>query len=118
MTSVNSKIIRTTLWEEPNMRLIAFVAAAVIAGSPAAAEEWQEYAYPDYAFTDAYGGRHPNGTIMYGRDGRFLVLITFDGRAKPDGSAAGRPSSLDDGLWGDVHIRWCESRASYRYIVE
>jgi hypothetical protein len=33
------------------MRLIAFVAAAFIAGSPAAAEEWQEYAYPDYAFT-------------------------------------------------------------------
>jgi hypothetical protein len=33
------------------MRLIAFVAAAFIAGSPAAAQEWQEYAYPDYAFT-------------------------------------------------------------------
>jgi hypothetical protein len=33
------------------MRLIAYAAAAFIAGSPAAAEEWQEYAYPDYAFT-------------------------------------------------------------------
>jgi hypothetical protein len=40
-----------TLREEPNMRLVAVVAAAFIAGSPAVAEEWQEYAYPDYAFT-------------------------------------------------------------------
>jgi hypothetical protein len=32
------------------MRLIAFVLAAFISG-PAAAQEWQEYAYPDYAFT-------------------------------------------------------------------
>ena len=34
--------------------------------------------------TDAYGGPHPNGTIIYGRDGRFLALVTFDGRAKPE----------------------------------
>jgi hypothetical protein len=32
------------------MRLIAFVAATFVAGSPVAAQEWREYAYPDYAF--------------------------------------------------------------------
>jgi|SRR5882762_962951 len=31
---------------------------------------------------DAYG-KHPKGYIMYGRDGRMLVLITHDGRSKP-----------------------------------
>ena len=37
------------------MRLIAFVAAALVAaGSPVAAEEWQQFAYPDYAFTVAF----------------------------------------------------------------
>ena len=33
------------------MRLIAFVLAAFVASSPAAAQTWQEYSYPDYAFT-------------------------------------------------------------------
>jgi hypothetical protein len=33
------------------MRLIAFVVAAFIVSGPAAAQEWQEYSYPDYAFT-------------------------------------------------------------------
>jgi hypothetical protein len=28
-------------------------------------------------------GKHPSGSIMYNRDGRFLVLITYDGRPKP-----------------------------------
>jgi hypothetical protein len=36
------------------MRLIAFVAAAFVASSPVAAEEWQQFAYPDYAFTVAF----------------------------------------------------------------
>jgi hypothetical protein len=36
------------------MRLIAFVAAAFIASSPIAAQEWQEYTYPDHAFTVAF----------------------------------------------------------------
>jgi len=36
------------------MRLIVFVAAALVAGSPVAAEEWQQFAYPDYAFTVAF----------------------------------------------------------------
>ncbi len=36
------------------MRLIAFVATAFIASSPVAAQEWQEYTYPDHAFTVAF----------------------------------------------------------------
>ena len=33
---------------------------------------------------DTYG-KSPKGYIMYGKDGHFLVLITFDGRPKPEG---------------------------------
>ncbi|MCX8254038.1 hypothetical protein RHAL1_03933 [Beijerinckiaceae bacterium RH AL1] len=32
-------------------------------------------------------GDHPNGTIMYGRDGRMIVLIVQDKRPKPAGVA-------------------------------
>jgi hypothetical protein len=31
---------------------------------------------------DSYG-KHPKGYVMYGKDGRMLVLITHDGRPKP-----------------------------------
>src|SRR5258707_6694500 len=33
------------------MRLIAFVLAAFVISGPATAQPWQEYSYPDYAFT-------------------------------------------------------------------
>jgi exopolysaccharide biosynthesis protein len=36
--------------------------------------------------TDAYG-RHPKGMIMYGKDGRMLLVITHDGRPKPQSAA-------------------------------
>jgi hypothetical protein len=36
------------------MRMIAFVLAAFVVSSPAAAQTWQEYSYPDYAFTVAF----------------------------------------------------------------
>jgi hypothetical protein len=40
------------------MRSIAFVPivslAAFVAGGPAAAQSWQEYSYPNYAFTVAF----------------------------------------------------------------
>jgi len=29
-------------------------------------------------------GKNPNGLAMYGADGRFIILITFDGRPKPE----------------------------------
>ena len=32
---------------------------------------------------DAYG-KKPSGLITYGKDGHFLVLITYDGRVKPE----------------------------------
>ena len=33
---------------------------------------------------DAYGGKHPKGSIIYSNEGRFLVMITWDGRPKPE----------------------------------
>jgi hypothetical protein len=33
---------------------------------------------------DAYGGKHPKGSIIYSKEGRFLVMITWDGRPKPE----------------------------------
>jgi hypothetical protein len=52
------------------MRLIAFVAAAFvaaasIAGSPVAAEEWQQFAYPDHAFTVAFPAAPQVETTTY-----------------------------------------------------
>jgi hypothetical protein len=35
---------------------------------------------------DAYG-KHPKGMIMYGNDGRMLVVITWDGRPKPENTS-------------------------------
>jgi hypothetical protein len=32
-------------------------------------------------------GKHPKGFVMYGKDGRFLLMITDDGRPKPDSTA-------------------------------
>jgi hypothetical protein len=40
--------------EEAKMRVIPFVFAAVVVSSPAFAEGWEEYAYPDYAFAVAF----------------------------------------------------------------
>jgi hypothetical protein len=36
------------------MRLIAFALAAFVVAGPAAAQNWQEYSYPDYSFTVAF----------------------------------------------------------------
>ena len=36
------------------MRVIPFVFAAFVASSPALAQGWEEYAYPDYAFSVAF----------------------------------------------------------------
>ena len=33
---------------------------------------------------DAYGGKHPKGSIIYSKEGRFLVMITWDGCPKPE----------------------------------
>jgi hypothetical protein len=47
------------------MRLIAFVAAAFVASTPVAAQEWQEYAYPDHAFTVAFPANPRVETTTY-----------------------------------------------------
>ena len=39
--------------EEPNMRSIPVILAAFVAG-PAAAQSWEEYSYPEYAFAVAF----------------------------------------------------------------
>ena len=36
------------------MRFIALVLAMFVTGSPAAAQSWTEYSYPDYAFTVSF----------------------------------------------------------------
>src|SRR5215831_18741063 len=41
-------------WEESKMRPIAFVLVMFVASAPAAAQGWEEYSYPDYAFSVAF----------------------------------------------------------------
>jgi hypothetical protein len=36
------------------MRLVAFIFGLFLAGGPAAARDWREYAYPDYSFSVAF----------------------------------------------------------------
>ena len=46
------------------MRSIPVVLAAFVAGGPAAAQSWEEYSYPEYAFAVAFpanpAGRRDN----------------------------------------------------------
>jgi hypothetical protein len=56
---------------EPKMRLIALVLATFVAGSPAAAQSWMEYSYPDYAFTVSFPAEPMAETTTYpSADGR------------------------------------------------
>jgi hypothetical protein len=41
-------------WEESMMRPIAFVLATFVGSAPATAQGWEEYSYPDYAFSVAF----------------------------------------------------------------
>jgi hypothetical protein len=36
---------------------------------------------------DDANGKHPKGFAMYGKDGRYLLMITDDGRPKPESTA-------------------------------
>jgi hypothetical protein len=61
------------------MRLIAFILATLVAGtldagSPAAAQSWMEYSYPDYAFTVSFPAEPKVETTTY---------QLSDGRAAP-----------------------------------
>jgi hypothetical protein len=56
---------------EGNMRLIAFILAAFVASSPAAAQSWTEYSYPDFAFTVSFPAEPRIETAIYqAADGR------------------------------------------------
>ena len=47
------------------MRVIPFVFAAFAASSPALAQGWEEYAYPDYAFSVAFPAKPQVETTTY-----------------------------------------------------
>jgi hypothetical protein len=69
---------------EPKMRLIALVLATFVAGSPAAAQSWTEYSYPDYAFTVSFPAEPKVETTTYpSADGRSaparVYTATHDG---------------------------------------
>jgi hypothetical protein len=51
--------------EEPKMRVIPIVFAAFAASSPALAQGWEEYAYPDYSFAVAFPASPQVETTTY-----------------------------------------------------
>jgi hypothetical protein len=51
--------------EESQMRSIAFVLAMFVATAPAAAQGWEEYSYPDYAFSVAFPADPQVDTTTY-----------------------------------------------------
>jgi hypothetical protein len=47
------------------MRLIVFIIAVFVTGGPAAAQNWQEYSYPNYSFTVAFPAEPQIETTTY-----------------------------------------------------
>src|SRR5437667_5598727 len=63
------------------MRSIVFVLAALVASSPAAAQSWQEYTYPDYAFAVAFPAAPQIETTTYQvADGRSVAARVYSVR--------------------------------------
>jgi hypothetical protein len=63
------------------MRLIAFILAAFVVSGPAAAQEWQEYSYPDYAFTVMFPAAPKVETTTYEvADGRSVPARVYSVR--------------------------------------
>src|SRR5215471_2289388 len=52
-------------WEGSKMRPIAIVLAMFVASAPAAAQGWEEYSYPDYAFSVAFPANPQVDTTTY-----------------------------------------------------
>jgi hypothetical protein len=52
-------------WEESKMRSIAFVLATFVASASTAAQGWEEYSYPDYAFSVAFPADPQVDTTTY-----------------------------------------------------
>ena len=66
------------------MRLLAFILTMFVAGSPAGAQSWKEYAYPGYAFTVSFPAEPRIETTTYqAADGRSaeaqVYSVTQDG---------------------------------------
>ena len=60
------------------MRLIAFVTALFLVGSPAAAKDWMEYTYPDHSFTVAFPAEpRIEPTTYQAADGRAFAARTY-----------------------------------------
>src|SRR5580700_10767275 len=67
--------------EELKMRLIAIVLAATAVSSPAAAQNWQEYSYPEYAFTVAFPTKPQIETTTYqAANGRSVAAHVYSVR--------------------------------------
>jgi hypothetical protein len=47
------------------MRIVAFAVAVFVVSGPAAAQSWQEYSYPDYAFSVAFPANPQVDTTTY-----------------------------------------------------
>jgi hypothetical protein len=63
------------------MRSITFVLAAIVASGPAAAQSWQEYTYPDYAFAVAFPADPQIETTTYQvADGRSVQARVYSVR--------------------------------------
>jgi hypothetical protein len=60
------------------MPLIAFVLAVFVASSPAAAQSWKEYSYPDHAFTVSFPAEPKVETTTYlAADGRAVTALVY-----------------------------------------
>ena len=63
------------------MRSIAFVLATFVASAPAAAQGWEEYSYPDYAFSVAFPANPKIETTTYEvADGRSVPAHVYSTR--------------------------------------
>src|SRR5438552_9160669 len=63
------------------MRSITFVLASLVAAGPAAAQSWQEYTYPDYAFSIAFPAAPQIETSTYqAADGRSVAARVYSVR--------------------------------------
>jgi hypothetical protein len=60
------------------MRLIAYILATFVACSPAAAQSWMEYSYPDFAFTVSFPAEPRIETTVYqAADGRSMPARVY-----------------------------------------
>jgi hypothetical protein len=63
------------------MRITAFAVAAFVVSGPAAAQSWQEYSYPDYAFSVAFPANPNIETTTYEVvDGRSVPARVYSAR--------------------------------------